>query len=56
MNWSTSEPQTYEVWVKINALQTANVRMQASNAFECKQLAEAMYGVGNVLNYTAVNT
>lgn len=56
MDYNTGDPQTYDVWIKISALQTANVRIQASNSYECKQLAEAMYGVGNVLNYIAVYT
>jgi len=46
---------TFEVWVRINALQTAHVRINASNGLEAKMLAEAQYGAGNVLNYTQIN-
>jgi hypothetical protein len=42
---------TFEVWVRLNAYQTVHVRMQAGNAIECKMIAEAQYGQGNVLNY-----
>lgn len=46
---------TYDVWVRINQLQTANIRIQANNDWEAKLLAESMYGPGSVLNYTLVN-
>ena len=42
-------------WVRLNQYQTANVRIQANNGLEAKMLAEAQYGVGNVLNYTQIN-
>lgn len=42
----------YELWVKINDYQTANTRVWAENDYAAKQLGEAQYGVGNVLNYT----
>ena len=45
---------TYDVWVRLNAYQTANVRVQASNDMQAKMIAEAQYGRGNVLNYTRV--
>ena len=37
------------------SLQTANTIVYADNAYMAKQLGEAQYGVGNVLNYTEVN-
>ena len=45
----------YLIWVRINAYQTANTIVYADNAFAAKQLAEAQYGVGMVLNYTQVD-
>ena len=44
----------YLIWVRINALQTAHTFIFADNAWVAKQLAEAQYGVGMVLNYTQV--
>lgn len=45
----------YLIWVRINQYQTANTYVYANNDYEAKMLAEAQYGVGNVLNYTRVN-
>ena len=45
----------YLIWVRINAYQTANTIVYAENALAAKQLAEAQYGVGSVLNYTLVD-
>jgi len=45
----------YAVWVRINALQTANTIVYAANDYQARQLAEAQYGVGNVLNYSRIN-
>lgn len=45
----------YAIWVKINSLQTANTFIFANNDYEAKMLAEAQYGVGNVLNYSRVS-
>ena len=42
----------YRLWVRINALQTANTIVYAENAYMAKQLGEVQYGDGNVLNYT----
>ena len=44
----------YRLWVRINSLQTANTIVYAENAYTAKQLGEAQYGVGNVLNYTEI--
>lgn len=46
---------TYEVWIRINPYQTTNVRIQAKSDFDAKMIAEAQYGVGNVLNYTRID-
>ena len=45
---------TYKLWVRISQTQTANTIVYAENAYMAKQLGEAKYGVGNVLNYTEV--
>lgn len=45
----------YLIWVRINALQTAHTVVFADNAWAAKQLAEAQYGVGMVLNYIQVD-
>ena len=41
--------------VVINPYQTANTVIYAENAWAAKQLAEAQYGVGMVLNYTQMD-
>jgi hypothetical protein len=45
----------YLIWVRINLYQTANTVVYVDNALAAKQLAEAQYGVGMVLNYTQVD-
>ena len=45
----------YQVWIRINPYQTANIVIRASNDYEAKMLAESQYGSGNVLNYTRIN-
>jgi hypothetical protein len=42
----------YLLWVRISTNQTTNTIIFAENALAAKQLGEAQYGVGNVLNYT----
>jgi hypothetical protein len=44
----------YQLWVRINQLQTANTIVYADNDYSAKQLGEAQYGAGNVLSYTKV--
>ena len=44
----------YEVWIKINDYQTTHTIVIAKNDLDAKLLAEAKYGVGNVLNYTRI--
>ena len=45
----------YLIWVRINAYQTAHTIVYAENAWAAKQLAEAQYGIGSVLNYTLLD-
>jgi hypothetical protein len=45
----------YQLWVRINALQTANTVVWADNDLVAKQLGESQYGAGNVLNYTRID-
>ena len=42
----------YKIWVRINDYQTAETIIIANSDYEAKILAEAQYGVGNILNYT----
>jgi hypothetical protein len=42
----------YIVWVRVSASQTANVLVYAENDWSAKLIAEAQFGVGNVLNWT----
>jgi hypothetical protein len=44
----------YRIWVRLNSYQTAHTFVWADNDIEAKLLAEAQYGVGNVLNYLRV--
>lgn len=44
----------YKLWIRINQLQTVNTVIWADNDYSAKQLAEAQYGVGNVLNYSRI--
>ena len=46
---------TYEIWIKISPYQTTHVRIQAKSDLDAKMIAEAQYGVGNVLNYTRID-
>ena len=46
---------TYNVWIRLNPYQTANVHVQADNDWQAKMIAESQYGSGNVLNYTRVS-
>lgn len=39
----------YKVWVRLTHIKSVNTIVWASNDFEAKKLAEAQYGVGNVL-------
>ena len=46
----------YQLWVSINPTQTANTVVFADNDYTAKQLGEAQYGQGNVLNYTRIDS
>jgi hypothetical protein len=45
----------YAIWARINAFQTVNTFVWANNDYEAKMIAEAQFGVGNVLNYSQVS-
>jgi hypothetical protein len=45
----------FNVWVRLNQFQTANIIIHANHGYEAKMIAESQYGSGNVLNYTQVN-
>jgi hypothetical protein len=45
----------YALWVRINQTQTANTIVFADNDYTAKQLGEAQYGAGNVLNYSRID-
>ena len=46
----------YQLWVRINQTQTANTVVYADNDYSAKQLGEAQYGAGNVLNYSRIDS
>ena len=45
----------YAIWARINSYQTVHTIVFASNDYQAKQIAEAQFGVGNVLNYSLIN-
>jgi hypothetical protein len=45
----------YKLWVRISSTQTAFTVVFAENALFARQLGEAQYGAGNVLNYTEMD-
>ena len=44
----------YAIWARVNQLQTVNTFVFAENDYQAKQIAEAQFGVGNVLGYHEV--
>lgn len=44
----------YAIWARVNPTQTVNTFVWADNDLAAKQIAEAQFGVGNVLGYTRV--
>lgn len=46
----------YWVWFRVNQLQTAETYIWADNDGAAKMIAEAQFGVGNVLNYSQVSS
>ena len=40
------------LWVRVSTTQTTNTIVSADNPLLAKQLGEAQFGIGNVLNYT----
>jgi len=45
----------YAIWARVTPTQTVNTVVWADNDLQAKMIAEAQFGVGNVLNYTQVN-
>jgi len=45
----------YLVWAKIGNYQTVHSYVWANNDHDAKLIAEAQFGVGNILNWTAVS-
>ena len=45
----------YAIWARVNQLQTVNTCVWADNDAQAKMIAEAQFGVGNILNYTLAN-
>lgn len=45
----------YQLWIRINAYQTANAVVWADNDYAAKMLGESQYGSGNVLNYSRID-
>ena len=48
--------RTYDVLIQLPNYVTANVIVYADNDYLAKQIAEAQYGLGNVLSYTCINS
>ena len=46
----------YWIWVRINSTQTVQTYIWADNDGVAKMIAEAQYGVGNLLNYSQVSS
>ena len=44
----------YKLLVRINSCMTIYTLVYADEAYMAKQLGEAQYGVGNVLNYSEI--
>jgi hypothetical protein len=44
----------YAIWVRIGQSQTVNTIVYAENDHAAKQIAEAQFGIGNVLNYSRI--
>lgn len=42
----------YRLWVRVSPYQTTYTIVTADNDMAAKQLGEAMFGKGNVLNWT----
>ena len=46
----------YRLWVRLHNGTTINTIVTADNDLAAKQVGEAMFGYGNVLNYTRVSS
>ena len=42
----------FQLWVRLSSTQTAFTFVYAENPLLAKQLGEAQYGIGYVINYT----
>lgn len=42
----------YRIWIRLNTCETAFVVVFAESDYLAKRIAEATYGIGNVLSYT----
>lgn len=45
----------YRLWVRISQTQTADTIVMAANDYFAKQIGESLFGIGNVLGYSAIN-
>lgn len=45
----------YKIWARINDLQTVNTVIWANDDYQAKNIAEAQFGRGMVLNYTRID-
>ena len=44
----------YQLWVRISPTQTSHTLITADSDYAAKQIGEAMFGKGNVLNWTRI--
>lgn len=45
----------YKIWARIGETQTVDTVVMASSDYFAKQIGESLFGVGNVLGYSAIN-
>lgn len=45
----------YRLWVRISQTQTTHTVVTADTDYAAKQIGQALYGRGNVLNYTRIS-
>lgn len=50
-----SNMQKYSVWVRVNRDMTTFTFVWASSGYEARRIAEAQYGVGNVIDWSLVS-
>ena len=54
-NQGNSYMYTFDIWVQVSPGVSTHTRLSADNSLVARQLAESMYGRGNVLNVTQIN-